>query len=147
MLLFNKINVSKNNYRCKLPQLVHFHFLIPITGVAQSCCLFVSTWTRCRTHAVLFLKMNKKFSDSKEFLGTMGQFFCDSLYCCQDPCHVYRTRAIITRGLYLFYLIFHCGLYSREVYIAERLVLQGNFSGPWFLKNSSNVAKKNRIGK
>ena len=39
----------------------------------------------------------------------------------------YRMRAIITRGLYYFYLIFHCGLYSREVYIAERLVLQGNF--------------------
>ena len=43
---------------------------------------------------------------------------------------MYRTRAIITLGLYLFYLIFHCGLYSREVYIAERLVLQGNFSDP-----------------
>ena len=34
----------------------------------------------------------------------------------------YRTRAIIARGLYLFYLIFHCGLYCRAVYIAERLV-------------------------
>ena len=41
----------------------------------------------------------------------------------------YRTRAIITRGLYF---IFHCGLYSREIYIAEQLVLQGNFSEPWF---------------
>ena len=29
-----------------------------------------------------------------------------------------------------FYIIFHCGLYSRAVYIAERLVLQGNFSEP-----------------
>ena len=35
---------------------------------------------------------------------------------------VYRTRAIITRGLYLFYPIFHCGLYCRAVYIVERLV-------------------------
>ena len=43
---------------------------------------------------------------------------------------MYRTRAIITRGLYSFYLIFPCGFYSREVYIAERLVLQGNFSEP-----------------
>ena len=34
----------------------------------------------------------------------------------------YRTRAIITRGLYLFHPIFHCGLYLREVYIVERLV-------------------------
>ena len=36
---------------------------------------------------------------------------------------IYRTRAIITRGLYLFYPIFHCGLYLREVYTAERLVI------------------------
>ena len=35
---------------------------------------------------------------------------------------IYRTRAIITRGLYLFYPIFHCGLYLRAVYTAERLV-------------------------
>ena len=35
----------------------------------------------------------------------------------------YRTRAIITRGLYLFYPIFHCGLYLRAVSTAARLVL------------------------
>ena len=35
---------------------------------------------------------------------------------------IYRTRAIITRGLYLFYPIFHCGLYLRAVCTAERLV-------------------------
>ena len=34
----------------------------------------------------------------------------------------YRTRAIITRGLYLFYPIFHCGLYLRAVYTAARSV-------------------------
>ena len=39
----------------------------------------------------------------------------------------YRTRAIITRGLYFFYPIFHCGLYSRAVYAAERLVLPDSF--------------------
>ena len=39
----------------------------------------------------------------------------------------YRTRAIITRGLYLFYPIFHCGLYCRAVYIAARLVYSGIF--------------------
>ena len=44
-------------------------------------------------------------------------------------CHFpnYRTRAIITRGLYLFNLIFHCGLYCRAVYIAERLVFSSIF--------------------
>ena len=35
---------------------------------------------------------------------------------------IYRTRVIITRGLYLFYPIFHCGLYLRAVFTAERLV-------------------------
>ena len=40
---------------------------------------------------------------------------------------MYRTRAIITRGLYLFYPIFHCGLYLRAGYIAERFELQRNF--------------------
>ena len=35
----------------------------------------------------------------------------------------YRTRAIITRGLYFFYPIFHCGLYLRAVCTAERLVI------------------------
>ena len=34
---------------------------------------------------------------------------------------VYRTRAIITRGLYILYLIFYCGLYSREVNVADSL--------------------------
>ena len=36
---------------------------------------------------------------------------------------IYRTRAIITRGLYYFYPIFHCGLYMRAVYTSERLVI------------------------
>ena len=34
----------------------------------------------------------------------------------------YRTRAIITRGLCIFYPIFHCGLYCRVVYNAKRLI-------------------------
>ena len=33
----------------------------------------------------------------------------------------YHTRAIITRGLYIFNLIFHCGLYSREVGVTDSL--------------------------
>ena len=40
---------------------------------------------------------------------------------------IYRTRAIITRGLYSFYPIFHCGLYCRAVYTAERLVFHDSF--------------------
>ena len=34
---------------------------------------------------------------------------------------VYRTRAIITRGLYIFYPIFQCGLLSRAVNITDKL--------------------------
>ena len=33
----------------------------------------------------------------------------------------YRTRAIITRGLYIFYPIFHCGLYCRGVSVKDNL--------------------------
>ena len=39
----------------------------------------------------------------------------------------YRMRAIITRGLYFFYSIFHCGLYCRAVYNVERVVFHGSF--------------------
>ena len=51
----------------------------------------------------------------------------------------YRTRAIITRGLYLFYPIFHCGLYLRAVYTAERLVIT------WFFFSSKVTTKKSEI--
>ena len=33
----------------------------------------------------------------------------------------YRTRAIISRGLYIFYPKFHCGLYSKAAYITDSL--------------------------
>ena len=35
----------------------------------------------------------------------------------------YRMRTIIPRGLYIFYSIFHCGLYCRAVSITEIYVL------------------------
>ena len=42
---------------------------------------------------------------------------------------IYRTRAIISRGLYIFYNIFHCGLYCRAVSITDNLCTkQGNSS-------------------
>ena len=39
----------------------------------------------------------------------------------------YRTRAIITHSLYIFYPIFHCGLYCRAVYNAEQLIFHDSF--------------------
>ena len=36
----------------------------------------------------------------------------------------YRTCAIITRGLYIFYPIFHCGLYCRAVSVLNKAILQ-----------------------
>ena len=38
-----------------------------------------------------------------------------------DSCLKYRTRAIISRGLYIFYPIFQCGLYCRAVNITDNL--------------------------
>merc|ERR1712051_406278 len=40
---------------------------------------------------------------------------------------IFRTRAIITRGLYIFYHLFHCGLCSREVSVTV-YVKRGNSS-------------------
>ena len=36
-------------------------------------------------------------------------------------------RAIITRGLYIFYPIFHYDLYCRAAYNAERLIMQSGY--------------------
>ena len=49
---------------------------------------------------------------------------------CHGICEIsYSTRAIITRGLYIFYLIFYYGLYSREVNVTTVYVLKrGNSS-------------------
>ena len=33
-------------------------------------------------------------------------------------------RAIITSGLYIFYLIFHCGFYCRSVYDADKVIIE-----------------------
>ena len=39
----------------------------------------------------------------------------------------YGTRDIISHGLHIFYPIFHCGLYCRAVYNAERLIFHDSF--------------------
>ena len=41
----------------------------------------------------------------------------------------YRRRAIITRGLYIFHPVFHCGLYCRAVSFTDNLfTIEGNSS-------------------
>ena len=40
---------------------------------------------------------------------------------------IYSTRTIISRGLYIFYPIFHCGLYFRAVDNAEWLIFPDFF--------------------
>jgi hypothetical protein len=52
---------------------------------------------------------------------------------------IYRTRAIITRGLYFFYPVFHCGLYLRAVYTAERLIFTWIF---FHLKSPQNLLRQ-----
>jgi hypothetical protein len=52
--------------------------------------------------------------------------FCQK-YTIRVECVNYRTRAIIIRGLYICFLIFHCGLCCREVSVTENLCTkQGN---------------------
>ena len=50
----------------------------------------------------------------------------------------YRTRAIISRGLYIYYPIFHCCLYSRVVNIRDNsCIKQENSSkNQWFIIKS-----------
>ena len=52
----------------------------------------------------------------------------------------YRTRAIISRGLYIFYPIFHYGLYCRAVYNAERLLFRDSF----FIQFTSSDRRKQK---
>ena len=45
------------------------------------------------------------------------------------PIFIYHMHANITRGLYIFYPIFHCGLYCRAVNITDNLCTkEGNSS-------------------
>ena len=55
------------------------------------------------------------------------------------PFFEYRTRTIITCGLYILYPIFHCGLYCRAVYNAEQLIFHDFFSSNFF-KDAIQVA-------
>ena len=41
---------------------------------------------------------------------------------------MYRTQSIITCGLYIFYPIFHCGLYWGAVYITDNLCIKNEKS-------------------
>ena len=49
---------------------------------------------------------------------------------------MYRTRAIITRSLYIFYPIFHCGLYCRAVSVTDNLCTKNGNSSFLSLKSS-----------
>ena len=49
----------------------------------------------------------------------------------------YSMRAIISCGLYIFYPIFHCGLYCRAVNNTERLIFRDSF---FATKNRADTA-------
>ena len=57
-----------------------------------------------------------------------------ALHACQSSTYC-MLRAIITRGLDIFYPIFHWALYCRAVYNAERLIFHDFFSSH-FLKDA-----------
>ena len=67
---------------------------------------------------------------------TFHKVFVSSLLYCKiyimDVHYTYRMHAIITRGLYISYSIFHCGLYCRAVSVIDNLCTkQGNSSIFW----------------
>ena len=62
-------------------------------------------------------------NETKKYYKSPYMVKCPSIEGRDNQLTNYRTRAIITRGLYFFYPIFHCGLYLRAVYTAERLVI------------------------
>ena len=53
---------------------------------------------------------------------------------------LYRTRANITGDLYIFFPVFHCGLYCSEVYNEDFIIFSSNL-----YKGAIQVATKNRI--
>ena len=63
-----------------------------------------------------------------------------------QPLYLYlnhRTRGIISRDLYIFYLIFHCGLYCRGLIVQTILVLNKEFFQ--FLNLKSAVCYQERF--
>ena len=72
------------------------------------------------------------FQDVKNSMfGRPREFQCNECRLVQTTTYSldYRTSAIITRDLYIFYPIFHCGLYCRAVSVADNLCTkQGNSS-------------------
>ena len=64
----------------------------------------------------------------------------------KDAKNIYRMRAIITCGLYIFYPNFHCGLYCRAVYNAEWFIFHDSFFYSTFIRTPSKLHKiQNRI--
>ena len=61
----------------------------------------------------------------------------------------YRTLTIITHGLHIFYPIFHCGLYCRAVYNAERLIFHDTkaavYAEEWFVLQETFLSLKIRV--
>ena len=59
----------------------------------------------------------------------------------------YCLRAIITRGLYTFYPIFHCGLYSKAANITDHIYVieSGNSSKISAVYNQERFQIKSRL--
>ena len=90
--------------------------------------------------------VNKNFSASLTLLMTPGTQLCihedphnfsditANEVCCSF--FMYSTRAIISRGLYTFYPIFHCGLHCRAINITDNLCTKQRNSSILSLKSA-----------
>ena len=65
---------------------------------------FLSQLQKWRCHAYIWYLSTTLHNGVVSFLEKHSCFHADVF--------IYRTRAIITRGLYIFYSIFHCDLHS-----------------------------------
>ena len=82
---------------------------------------FLSQLQKWRCHAYIWYLSTTLHNGVVSFLEKHSCFHSDVF--------IYRTCAIITRGLYIFYPIFHCGLYCRAVSVTDNLCTkQGNSS-------------------
>ena len=85
---------------------------------------------------IYVLKLKTGWPKKKSYVGKFAveiflkwRFQCNTYVLKPFQPSIYCTRAIITRGLYIFYPIFHCGLYCRAVSVTDNLCTKpGNSS-------------------
>ena len=50
-------------------------------------------WKFCEIFLISFALVHQKICQMATFISSIGQFFCDSLYCCLDLCHIWLLQS------------------------------------------------------